>query len=75
MVREGRGGDRRGEGITLFSLLTDFLDPFVPPSLAGGSKPSGSGPAPSEADVSMLLAMGFSRDQALKGLQQTVGVG
>lgn len=73
----GRGGRERKEGEShiLLSLLADFFDPFVPPSSAGRGKPSGSGPAPSEEDVSMLLAMGFSRDQALKGLQQTVGVG
>lgn len=47
---------------------TDFNSPFVPP----GSKPKSGSFVPSEEGVAMVMAMGFSRDQAVKALKNTV---
>lgn len=46
----------------------DFNSPFVPP----GSKPKSGSFVPSEEGVAMVMAMGFSRDQAVKALKNTV---
>lgn len=45
----------------------DFNSPFVPP----GSKPKSGSFVPSEEGVAMVMAMGFSRDQAVKALKNT----
>lgn len=47
---------------------TDFNSPFVPP----GSKPKSGSFVPNEDGVAMVMAMGFSRDQAVKALKNTV---
>ena len=47
------------------------MSPFVPPG--GGSKKSGSF-VPNEDAVVMIMGMGFTRDQAIKALKETVNV-
>ena len=51
-----------------FVLLADFALPFVPP----GAKKSSGKFVPNEEGVMMLSAMGFTRDQAIKALKNTV---
>jgi ubiquitin carboxyl-terminal hydrolase 5/13 len=48
----------------------DFNSPFVPP----GSKPKAGSFVPNEDAVVMVMSMGFSRDQAIKALKNTVCV-
>ena len=48
---------------------SDFSAPFVPPG--GGAKKSGSF-VPNEDALTMIMGMGFPRDQATKALKETV---
>ena len=60
-------------GLTLFSVCrfgpADFNEPFQPQAQAAPPVASG---APSDDDVAMIEALGFSREQALRALKATV---
>ena len=49
--------------------LLDFSAPFVPPQQQANQPAS---TAPGEDDIAMVMALGFSREQALKALKATV---
>ena len=55
----------------IFPIFTvsDFNTPFVPP---GAAKAAGF--TPNEEAISMLSAMGFNREQAIKALKNTVSI-
>lgn len=52
--------------------VLDFSSPFVPPASKAATTPTGSGP-PEDA-VAMVMALGFTRDQAIKALKATVSL-
>lgn len=50
----------------------DFNEPFVPPGTDGGvGKPAAAAFVPSPDGLNMLQAMGFTAQQATKGLKET----
>ena len=50
----------------------DFNEPFQPPGQAAPPGGGGAGAA-SDDDIAMIVALGFSREQALRALKATVG--
>ena len=62
---------------SMWFFFPDFSSPFEPPKpasagAAGSGGGGGAGPIPSEENITMVMSLGFSKEQAIKALKATV---